>query len=215
LARRGVSSLSVEVKLGIRAQLLMAMAALLVLAFAPLFFAISSLARASFTQSWDRSARSLGRAIAGHVSEARKVRPEHELRSLLEAQLGEDVGAIALYDPAGALSLGVGVGGLPDAVEPAREVVRHTTSERGIAMVVVIPSEHGAVAALLHTDPSAVRVAPLVQLVALYIGLLGLALLVFSYFVLTRIVVTPVEGLGVAGTYPTNITRRAARVRRS
>ncbi len=184
-------------RLGIRAQLLLSMAALLVLAFAPLFFAIASLTRASLSQSWERSARSLGRAIAGHVSEARERRTPEQLAALLETQLGEGVGAIGVYDAAGALVTSAGdvSAALPASVTPRREEVTRASTPRGSAMVVLIPGARGSVAALVHTDPSAVGVGPLVRLSALYIGLLGLTLLVFSYFVLTRIVVTPIEGL--------------------
>jgi len=187
--------LFVSVRLGIRAQLLLSMAALLLLAFAPLFFAIASLAQSTFSNNWERSARSLGRAVAGHVSEARRSRDAAGLRGLLDAQLGQSVGAIGIYDDTGRLTTSVGVAGLPDDVSPGREQITRTTTNRGTAMVVVVPDGGGSVATLLYTDPAAVRVGPLVQLIALYIGLLGLGLLVFGYFVLTRIVVAPVEGL--------------------
>ena len=58
-------------RLGIRAQLVLSIAALLVLALAPLIVALSNIARASLMQSWQRNAHALGRAIAGHVNEAR------------------------------------------------------------------------------------------------------------------------------------------------
>ena len=177
------------------------MGALLVLAFAPLFFAIASLARASFTQSWERNAIALGRAIAGHISEARRARNAEELAALLDTQLGEGVGAIGVYDDSGKLVQRAGDDAqelLAAAVEPRFERVRPVTTPRGPAVEVLVPGEGGSVAAVLHTDPAAVRVGPLVQLVALYIGLLGLALLVFSYFVLTRIVVAPIDRLSRA-----------------
>jgi two-component system NtrC family sensor kinase len=174
------------------------MGALLVLAFAPLFFAIASLARASFSQNWERNARGLGRAIAGHVSEARRTRGADEMRGLLEAQLGQSVGAIAVYGKDGKLDLRAGEAPLPQAVPVGREQVSNIETSTGSALVVLVPDSEGSVAALLHTDPSAVRVGPLVQLVALYIGLLGFVLLVFSYFVLTRIVVLPLERLQLA-----------------
>ena len=56
-----------SVRFGIRAQLLISIAALLVLALVPLFFAVASLTRVSMQQQWEQNARSLGRAVAGHV----------------------------------------------------------------------------------------------------------------------------------------------------
>jgi signal transduction histidine kinase len=190
------------VRLGIRAQLLLSLGALLVLALVPLFMAVASLTRASMQQSWERQARALGRAIAGHVSEARRSRSDTEVAALLDAQIGSAVGAIALYDTAGKLERRAGealaTDALPAQVDPKREQAIPVATTRGAALLVVVPGEAGAVGALLHTDPSAVNVAPLVRLVALYIGLLGLTLLVFSYFVLTRLVVVPIDKLSRA-----------------
>ncbi len=189
-------------RFGIRAQLLLAIGALLVLAFLPLFFAVASLTRASHAQSWERHARALGRAIAGHASEARSTRSPEQLADLLTAQIGQGVGAIGLYDSKGALGVRRGEAGaveaLPQSVAANREQLVEVTTSRGPAMVVVVPGTDGSVGALVHTDPSATRVAPLVRLLAFYTGLLALALLVFLYFVLTRIVVAPIDQLSRA-----------------
>jgi signal transduction histidine kinase len=185
------------VRLGIRAQLVLSLAALLVLAFAPLFFAIANLARASFARGWAEDARGLGRAIAAHVSEARAHRSEAELGALLDAQLGDDVVAVGLYDRSGALTRTSGAddrGSLPEQVDAAREHVAEP-SKPGQALMVVVPSQQGAVAVLLHAGGAAARAAPLVRLVALYVGLLGLGLLFVTYLVLTRLVVGPIEQL--------------------
>ncbi len=189
-------------RFGIRAQLLLAIGALLVLAFLPLFFAVASLTRASHAQSWRRHARDLGRAIAGHVTEARRSRSPEQLTELLQAQIGHGVGGIGVYDDHGALTSSRGAPGavqaLPKTVVPDREQLMEVTTSRGPAMVVVVPGARGSVGALLHTDPSAVQVTPLVRLLAFYIGLLALALLMFLYFVLTRIVVAPIDKLSSA-----------------
>ncbi len=189
-------------RFGIRAQLLLAIGALLVLAFLPLFFAVASLTRASHVQSWQRHARALGRAIAGHVTEARASRSPEQLVELLQAQIGRGVGGIGVYDESGALTLRRGepgaVDALPKTVAPDREQLVEVMTSRGPAMVVVVPGASGSVGALLHTDPSAVQVTPLVRLLAFYTGLLALALLMFLYFVLTRIVVAPIDQLSRA-----------------
>ena len=187
-------------RLGIRAQLVIWLAALLALAFAPLFFAIANLARANFTRTWEQQSRALGRAIAAHVSEARSHRAPDELDALLEVQLGPNVGAVGIYDPGGKLVKLAGVEDLPSQIAPQQESVERVTTSRGPALVITVPSAEGAVAALLHTDPSAVRVQPLVQLIALYIGILGLGLLFVAYVMMTRVVVSPIEKLSRAAS---------------
>ncbi|MEM6787277.1 MAG: ATP-binding protein [Myxococcota bacterium] len=186
-------------RLGIRAQILLAITAVLVLALAPLFLAIANLARASLTQSWQRQARSLGRAVTGHVHEARGHRAPEALPPLLEAQLGEGVAAIGVYDRRGRLQQQATETSvptaLPDVVAPDRGSM--VAPDEG-ALLVITPGAQGPVAALLYLDPDRVPVGPLVRLTAFYIGLLGLTLLVFAYFALTRIVVAPVVRLQVA-----------------
>ncbi|WP_437505682.1 ATP-binding protein [Sorangium sp. So ce1099] len=207
-------------RLGIRLQLLFALGALLVLAFVPLFFAVASLTRATMGGVRASSARAIGRAIAGHVAAARVNRSAPELSLLLEAQLGPDgASAIGVYDAAGALVERAGepevTAALPASVEAGAEVLRSARTARGGAILVIVP-EHagapsttpragaagaaqvGAVAVLVPTDPSTVPAAPLVRIVALYTGVMALALLVFAYIAMTRLVVRPVDALSRA-----------------
>ncbi|MSP23925.1 MAG: HAMP domain-containing protein [Myxococcales bacterium] len=172
------------------------MGALLLLALAPLYVAVDGLTRAITTQIWERHAHALGRAIAGHVGEARLTRAPGSLDGLLRAQLAEGVSAIALYDRTGARQNAAGGeaerGILPGAVTPSRDDSHAVTTPRGPGLVVIVASHAGSVATLLDTEPSATRAAPVVRLVALYMALLGVILLALSYFALTRIIVTPV-----------------------
>ncbi|WP_437926915.1 HAMP domain-containing sensor histidine kinase [Sorangium sp. So ce291] len=203
-------------RLGIRLQLLFALGALLVLAFVPLFFAVASLTRATMGGVRASSARAIGRAIAGHVAAARVNRSAPELSLLLEAQLGPDgASAIGVYDAAGALVDRAGepeaTAALPASVEAGAEVLRSARTARGGAILVIVP-EHasapttprasaaqvGSVAVLVPTDPSTVPAAPLVRIVALYTGIMALALLVFAYIAMTRLVVRPVDALSRA-----------------
>ncbi len=55
---------------GLRLQIVLALAGLMLLAFVPLFFAVASLARATVLSAREQSARVLGRAIAAHVADA-------------------------------------------------------------------------------------------------------------------------------------------------
>ena len=53
---------------GLRLQIVLALAGLMLLAFVPLFFAVASLTRATVLGAREQSARALGRAIAAHVA---------------------------------------------------------------------------------------------------------------------------------------------------
>ena len=196
-------------RLGIRLQLLLALGSLLVLAFVPLFFAVAALTRATMAGVRESSARALGRAVAGHVAAARATRSPDEIGALLEAQLGRDgVGAIGVYDAAGALTARAGepdsAAALPVALQAGAEALSAVRTGRGEALLVAVPSDGlgpvvaGSVAVLVRTDPSTVPTAPLVRLVALYTGVVALALLVFTYFAMTRLVVQPIDRLSRA-----------------
>ena len=199
---RGRSGVDLAVRLGIRAQLSVVLGALLLLALAPLYVAVDGLTRAHTAQERERHARALGRAIAGHVGEARAGRDAARLEAMLTAQLGDGVAAVALYDRAGTLEAAVGDerdrGHLPRAVTPAHDTVMAVTTARGPGLVVVVFAARSTVATLLDTDPTSSRAGPVVRLVALYMALLGLVLLALSYFALTRIVVGPVARLASA-----------------
>ncbi|MEB2323575.1 MAG: two-component sensor histidine kinase, partial [Sorangiineae bacterium] len=91
-------------KPGLRLQILLLLGGLMLLAFVPLFFAVATYASYTLQQVRDASARALGRAVAGHVAEARARRSPDQLLSLLEAEIGtEGVEAIGIYDPSGAV----------------------------------------------------------------------------------------------------------------
>ena len=74
--------------MGIRLQIVLALSALLVLAFVPLFVAVASLTRATVRAEREASARSIGRAVAAQVEEARRNRTEGELGALLDSEIG-------------------------------------------------------------------------------------------------------------------------------
>ncbi|MEJ7735302.1 MAG: ATP-binding protein [Polyangiaceae bacterium] len=190
-------------RLGIRLQLLLALGALLMLAFVPLFVAVAGLTRATLSGVRETGARALGRAVTAHVLAAHANRPGGELGPLLDAQVGQDgVDAIALYDARGARMEAAGdpedVHVLPATLPGGGEQSRRVRTPRGAALLVVVSADVGAgratAAALLRLDEAA-PVGPLVRLVALYTGVVGLALLVFAYFVMTRLVVKPVVEL--------------------
>ena len=190
-------------RLGIRVQLVLALAGLLVLAFVPLFLAVASLTRSTLQSVRDSSARSIGRAVAAHVAEARRVRSGAQVDALLRSEIGSTgLVAIAVYDEKGVLETAAGdelaTRALPRDVPIETERTRTVHTEGGRALEVLVPSEQGPVIAMLRTDDESVRARPLVRLVGLYTGIFALALLVFAYMALTRMIVQPIDRLSEA-----------------
>lgn len=192
-----------SVRLGIRVQIVLALAGLLVLAFVPLFFAVAGLTRSTLRSTRDDSARSLGRAVAAHVSEARKARSNADLEPLLQSEIGSaGLVAVGVYDADGKVIAVAGerscASALPRHVPIEIERTRTIQTPTGRALEVLVPGDRGPVVALLSTDDEAVRAQPLVRLVALYIGIFALALMVFAFMALTRLIVRPIDQLSAA-----------------
>ena len=186
---------------GLRLQILLLLGGLLLLTFVPLFYAVATYASFSLRQVRATHAQALGRAVAGHVAEARAHRTPDEMLSLLGAQVGaQGVAAIGLYDANGRPVARAGepyiVDLLPRTVSPGRQMVIEL--EQRSALEVIVPSADGTVVAILRTDDAAARAAPLVRLLGLYSLLVGLGLLVAAYFALTRLIVRPLDQLARA-----------------
>lgn len=181
----------------------MLLGGLMLLAFVPLFFAVATYTRLTLQQVRESSARSLGRAVAGHVGEARNKRSAAELSALVEAEIGtEGVEALGVYDKSGAPILRVGdpvaALALGARLDAKSERVFDVTTTHGRAIAVVVPDPQGAVVAVVRTDDQSARAAPLVRLVGLYTAVVALALLVLAYFALTRLIVRPLDQLSRA-----------------
>lgn len=187
-------------KPGIRLQILLALAGLMLLAFAPLFIAVASLTHATLKGARDDSARALGRSIAAHVSDARQTRSTESLRNLLDSEIGSvGLDAIGVYDRQGILIAKAGTSeicsALPRSVPPGEERNRTIWTHHGRALEVLVPGPHGPVVALVRTDDEAVRARPLVRLVGLYTAAFAIGLLAFAYMALTRLIVRPIDEL--------------------
>lgn len=186
---------------GLRLQILLLLGGLFLLAFVPLFLAVATYASFSLRQVRQGHAQALGRAVAGHVSEARAHRSPEQLLSLLGAEVGsQGVAAIGVYGADGSPVARAGepfiVDQLPARVVAGREHVGELAKHA--ALLVVVPGVNGSVAAILRTDDGAARAAPLVRLLGLYSLLVGSLLLVVAYFALTRLIVRPLTDLARA-----------------
>jgi signal transduction histidine kinase len=180
---------------------LLLLGSLFVLAFVPLFLAVATYASFTLRQVREAHAQALGRAVAGHVLEARSHRSPEALLSLLGSEVGaQGVAAIGLYSRDGLPVARAGepyiIDLLPSRVPFGREAV--VELEQHAALEVIVPSSDGVVAAILRTDDSAARAAPLVRLLGLYSLLVGTLLLVAAYFALTRLIVRPLDALARA-----------------
>jgi signal transduction histidine kinase len=189
--------------MGLRLQIVMALAGLMVLAFAPLFFAIASLTRATVLDAREHSVRSLSHAIAVHVADAQASPEPGGLLNALQHHIGQDgVQAICVFDPDGAPAACAGSATFSDSVRsPANrdiESIHVVNGATGRAVQIRSPLAHGAVVTQLRLDVEAERAASLVRLVALYMVIFALALLVFAYFALTRLIVAPIVELADA-----------------
>ncbi|MBN9160659.1 MAG: HAMP domain-containing histidine kinase [Myxococcales bacterium] len=188
---------------GLRLQILLALAGVMLVAYVPLFFAIAQVTRGTSLAYREDAARSLGRAVAAHVAGVRVTDP-----SALDRTIASHVGeggalAIGVYGPDGET---VATRGLPAEVSllraPARpygEAATRVTSPSGRALDVVIPSgEDGAVLVRVRAEDDPARTSQLVRGVALYMTVFAIAILAFAYIVLTRAIVRPIEELARA-----------------
>ena len=172
----------------------------MLLANVPLFFALASLTRATLLDTREQSARALGRAVAAHAGDVRASHDPAALRRVLESHVGHGgVEAVCIYDADGRLLASAGdPSELLQMRAPPLPFGEATTTVRGAAgraLDIVVPRDDVAVVARLRTDEDTDRAAPLVRLVAVYMSASFLALLVFAYFSLTRLIVRPVEAL--------------------
>ncbi len=187
-------------KPGLRVQIILALAGLMLLANVPLFFALASVTRATLLSARTDAARSLGRAVAAHVGDAMSSGDRAALRRTLESHVGENGAlALAVYDREGKLEASAGdpseLAVMRPPPQPYGESTATVRGTTGRALEVTVSHDDSVVVARLRTDEDADRAAPLVRLVALYMTTFALALLVFAYFSLTRLIVRPVEAL--------------------
>ncbi|MDP9002278.1 MAG: HAMP domain-containing protein [Myxococcota bacterium] len=208
-----------RVQFGLRLQIVLALAGLMLLAFVPLFFAVASLTRATVLDAREHAARALGRAIALHVADARARGGPAAIQQTLDATMASgDVDSVCVFpsDGSGARCVGseIDANAMSLSAWPHAETSGFVRGRTGRALEVVSQSGDHTIVARLRVDDAADRAKPLVRLVALYMVTFGLALLVFAYFFLTRVIVRPVEQLVEAADRVAN-GARTLRVPRS
>ncbi len=194
-------------RLGIRLQLLLAIGSLLVLALVPLYVATTQLTQATMAGARESAARALGRATAAHVLAASAMASPEALGPVLEAQVGAGgLDAVAIYDADGTRAAVAGspaaIAALPPHLAEPAEGASTLTLEGERALLVVVPGGPdrggGAAAVVSLAAGPAHGAAALPRIVALYTALIALALLVFTYGAMTRLVVRPVVSLSTA-----------------
>ncbi len=204
---------------GLRLQIVLALVALTTLAFVPLFFAVASLTRATVLGAREQAARALGRAIAAHVADAREGHDPRALSRALEGHAGWDsVDAVCVFGPASERLACAGSPVAMDAVHApppgAAETATVVRGPTGRALEIVSPTGDATVVTRVLLDEGSDKGASLVRIVALYMLTFALALGVFAYFGLTRLIVRPVEEL-VAAADRVGSGARTLRVPRS
>ena len=188
---------------GLRLQIVLALAGVILVAYLPLFFAIAQVTRATSLTYREDAARDLGRAVAAHVADARLADPAG-----LERTIGLHVGeggalAVAVHGPDGAVVASGGsraeLASLRAPNRPYAEAARRVMAPSGRALDVVRPlGDDHAVLVRVHVDDDPARTSRLVRGIALYMTVFALALLVFAYISLTRAIVRPIEQLARA-----------------
>jgi signal transduction histidine kinase len=197
---------------GLRVQIVLALAGVILVAYVPLFFAIAQVTRATSFAYREEAARALGRAVAAHVSDVAERDPQ-AVESRLASHVGEGGAlAIAVYGASGAIDASAGAPSelalLRAPPRPYGEAATRVATRHGSrALDVVLPSGDRAVLVRVRTDADAARSADLVRGIALYMGVFALALLVFAYIALTRAMVRPIEQLARAADRVANGAR--------
>ena len=188
---------------GLRVQILLALAGVILVAYVPLFFAIAQVTRATSLAYREDSARALGRAVAAHVGDLASADPQ-ALANRLDSHVGEGGAmAIAVYGRSGSIDASAGlpaeIAALKAPTQPYGEAATRVATHSGSrALDVVLPAGERAVLVRVRTEEDAARSADVVRGIALYMGVFALALLVFAYSLLTRAIVKPIELLARA-----------------
>lgn len=179
--------------LGLRAQILAALTALLVLAFVPLVFAVLRLTQVSLLAEREEGAKRVGAVLFGALEQSGD--PEAMRKVARSAVTTRAALGVEALDASGRALFreGLELAGSCKASPPSyrslggQEVSELASVRGGLCVRALFPIPSGA-----SESGAAMR------LVVLYMSIFGLALLVFAYWVLTRLMVRPIESLALA-----------------
>jgi len=201
------------IRAGLRLQLVLALGALTLLAFVPLFLAVASLTRHTLRSNREEVARALGRAVAGRlVDDAATGRDDRTLRDVALVSLdtlrndndayGEGVVAVRIERPAPQRAIEVGHAPTLEALRTLAPDPQHgertahaNVGGSGPILAIEVASPSARVQVALRVGDQASRAAPLLRLVAFYTAAFAVVLLVFAYLLLTRLIVRPIGAL--------------------
>jgi signal transduction histidine kinase len=174
----------------------------MLLAFVPLFYAVASLTRAAVLDAREQQARVLSRSIAAHVADVAASGGRAAVAPALQAYLlSPDLHAACVFARDGERVACEGAPAAVDAIRspgperPSREQSLVVHGASGRELQVLVSKGDLEVVTRVGLDEGGDRGSSLVQLVALYMITFALALLVFAYFSLTRLIVRPVDEL--------------------
>jgi two-component system, NtrC family, sensor kinase len=187
---------------GLRLQLLFLLGGLLVLAFVPLLWALSTYTNFTLRQIDDVQARALSRTFAAYVQQAEPHLGTERLIAALERDCSEQgLAAAQIVDASG--------GPIAEFGRPAILAVlqKHSASfaseprqlrtPEGRILALTAGSK-GGVRLAVFADASSGRANTLSGLFALYAFLIAVSLLIVAYFALTRLIVRPLGALSEA-----------------
>jgi len=195
------------VRAGLRLRILVLLGALLVVSFVPLYFAV-----ATYTTLALRQVRSADAELVARVLSARLHEPGAATDRIDEECRVAGCLALGVYDRDGRAVAERGQRALLGPRSPATELREPelVELESGRALRVRVASRQGSVVVVLPTDERSMQATPLFRLLALYTLLVALALLVLSYFALTRLIVRPLDQLTRSAERVANGARRWA-----
>ena len=197
-----------RVRAGLRLQLVLALGALTVLAFVPLYLAVASLTRHTLRATREDVARALGRAVAGRmIADVRAGRDDAEIRDVARVSLDgasskKNIVAIRVITNHPPIEVGS-----PPTLDALRALPTGGAGERlvrthgeGVGPILAVEAQSGpaVVQVALRVGDQASRAAPLLRLVAFYTAAFAIVLVAIAYLLLGRLIVRPIGGLVTA-----------------
>ncbi|MFO7179258.1 MAG: HAMP domain-containing sensor histidine kinase [Pseudomonadota bacterium] len=187
---------------GLRLRILLLLGGLLLVAFVPLYAAVATYTTLAVHRLRAEHARALGDAVARTLAGPDAGRTVAELSAERERALsGSGVLAVGAYDVDGRQIAARGPEarrGLPAQLDAEATAVREVALGSERALLVAVPVERGTIAVLARVEEATPQVTSLLRLLALYTGIVALALLVLAHFALTRLIVRPLDALARA-----------------